>query len=135
MKLITFNKTRIGATDGTGVYDLGKRLGWSDMRKALLDPNAARQVMTGAPDHAFNDITPEQPITNPTRIYCIGVNYINRNAEYKDNSDAPKYPSVFVRNPRSFVAHGQALEIPPESDQLDYEGEIVLVIGRSGRRI
>ncbi|MFT5638937.1 MAG: 2-keto-4-pentenoate hydratase/2-oxohepta-3-ene-1,7-dioic acid hydratase in catechol pathway, partial [Paracoccaceae bacterium] len=45
------------------------------------------------------------------------------------------YPSVFVRNPRSFVAHGQALEIPPESEQLDYEGEIVLVIGKEGRRI
>jgi 2-keto-4-pentenoate hydratase/2-oxohepta-3-ene-1,7-dioic acid hydratase in catechol pathway len=135
MKLITYNKTSIGATDGTGVYDLGNRLGWRDMRAALSDLPAAQTAMKGAPDHAFKDVSLELPITNPTRIYCIGVNYMNRNAEYKDNSDAPKYPSVFVRNPRSFVSHGQALEIPPESAQLDYEGEIVLVIGKSGRRI
>jgi 2-keto-4-pentenoate hydratase/2-oxohepta-3-ene-1,7-dioic acid hydratase in catechol pathway len=135
MKLITYNNSKIGATDGTGVYDLGKRLGWRDMRAALADPATAKAAMKGVPDHDFGDVSLELPITNPTRIYCIGVNYMNRNAEYKDNSEVPKYPSVFVRNPRSFVAHGQAIEIPPESEQLDYEGEIVLVIGKSGRRI
>jgi len=135
MKLITFNHDRIGATDGDAVYDLTRRLGFTDMRAALGDLAGAAAAMTGKPDHAFDAITLELPITNPTRIYCIGVNYMNRNAEYKDGSDAPKYPSVFVRNPHSFVGHGQALEIPPESEQLDYEGEIVLVIGTSGRRI
>ncbi len=75
------------------------------------------------------------PVPAPRKIFCIGVNYAHRNAEYKDGSDLPKYPSIFMRVPDSFVGHGQALVQPHESQQLDYEGEIGLVIGRGGRRI
>lgn len=135
MKLITFNDNRIGATDGDLVYDISNRLGFSDMREALSDLEGALDAMRSTSDLRLSDVVLDLPIVNPTRIYCIGVNYMNRNAEYKDGSDAPEYPSVFVRNPRSFVGHGQALDIPMESEQLDYEGEIVLVIGKEGRRI
>ena len=135
MKLITFNENRIGATDGKAVFDLTSRLGLTDMRHALTDLPRAAAAMTGSPDFGLEDVTLDLPITNPTRIYCIGVNYMNRNEEYKDNSAAPQYPSLFVRNPKSFAAHGQPVDIPPESEQLDYEGEIVLVIGKQGRRI
>jgi 2-keto-4-pentenoate hydratase/2-oxohepta-3-ene-1,7-dioic acid hydratase in catechol pathway len=69
------------------------------------------------------------------KILCVGVNYPERNAEYKDGSDAPKYPSLFVRFPGSFVGHGQSILRPRESQQFDYEGEIVLVMGKRGRRI
>lgn len=75
------------------------------------------------------------PIPNPGKIACIGVNYANRNAEYKDGSEAPKFPSLFMRVPESFTSHGEPLWRPPESDKLDYEGEIVIVIGKAGRRI
>ena len=76
------------------------------------------------------------PIANPEKIICVGVNFPDRNAEYKDGtSDAKSYPSMFIRFPRSFVGHGQNLVRPPESPQLDYEGEIVIVIGKGGRRI
>ena len=75
------------------------------------------------------------PITAPEKIICIGVNYANRNAEYKDGSAPPTYPSVFMRTPDSLTGHEQSLIRPPESDQLDYEGEIVVVIGKGGRRI
>lgn len=135
MKLITFNKNHIGVTDGEGVFDLTARMGLSDMQAALTDLAKIRSHLSGSPEFALADVVLELPVANPTRIYCIGVNYMNRNEEYKDGSNAPQYPSVFVRNPRSFVAHGRALEIPPESEQLDYEGEIVLVIGKEGRRI
>jgi len=75
------------------------------------------------------------PITSGEKIVCIGVNYAKRNAEYKDGSEAPKYPSVFLRYLDSFVGHGQNVLRPPESDKLDYEGEIVIIIGKGGRRI
>ena len=136
MKLITFDRNRIGAVHENGVFDLTRRMQFTDMRQALVATDAVVTAITGQqPDFQIDDVVLDLPINNPTRIYCIGVNYMNRNEEYKDGSDTPKYPSVFVRNPRSFVAHGKALEIPPESDQLDYEGEIVLVIGKAGRRI
>jgi len=75
------------------------------------------------------------PIPRPGKIICIGVNYANRNEEYKDGQEAPKNPSVFIRFPESFVGHGAPLIRPPESERLDYEGEIVVVIGKASRRI
>src|SRR5690606_22191605 len=74
-------------------------------------------------------------IVRPEKIVCIGVNYADRNAEYRDGSSQPKYPSVFMRARESLTGHRQPLVKPLESDQLDYEGEIALVIGREGRRI
>jgi 2-keto-4-pentenoate hydratase/2-oxohepta-3-ene-1,7-dioic acid hydratase in catechol pathway len=71
----------------------------------------------------------------PGKIICVGVNYPDRNAEYKDGQIAPQFPSLFVRFPQSFVGHGKALVRPKVSAQLDYEGEIALVIGKPGRHI
>jgi len=65
----------------------------------------------------------------------VGVNFPDRNAEYKDGKDAPPNMSLFIRFPRSFTGHQQPLIRPPESPQLDYEGEIAIVIGKGGRRI
>ena len=84
---------------------------------------------------ALEDVTLLPPILAPEKIMCIGVNYANRNAEYKDNSADPKFPSVFIRTPDSFTGHESNLIRPPESPQLDYEGEIVVIIGKGGRRI
>jgi 2-keto-4-pentenoate hydratase/2-oxohepta-3-ene-1,7-dioic acid hydratase in catechol pathway len=72
---------------------------------------------------------------NPGKIICVGVNYPDRNAEYRDGQDAPQFPSLFVRFPQSFVGHDEALVRPKISTQLDYEGEIALIIGKSGRHI
>lgn len=87
------------------------------------------------PVYNEDEIQYEVPIQTGEKIVCIGVNYANRNAEYKDNSDLPKYPSVFLRYLDSFVGHNQNMIRPPESDKLDYEGEIVIIIGKGGRRI
>ncbi len=88
-----------------------------------------------APDFALDAIALQPPIPAPEKIICIGVNYPDRNAEYKDGQDAPKFPSMFMRTPRSFVGHGAPLVRPHVSPQLDYEGEVVLVIGKTGRHI
>jgi len=75
------------------------------------------------------------PVTNPEKILCIGVNYANRNEEYGDLTPLQEYPSMFFRVPGSFVGHNAPIIRPPESEQLDYEGEIAIVIGEGGRRI
>jgi 2-keto-4-pentenoate hydratase/2-oxohepta-3-ene-1,7-dioic acid hydratase in catechol pathway len=97
--------------------------------------NLAEEAAGRTPDHAIGDITFLPPVPAPEKIICIGVNYPDRNAEYKDGQDAPKYPSMFMRSPRSFVGHDTPLVRPRASAQLDYEGEIVLVIGKAGRHI
>lgn len=75
------------------------------------------------------------PLAKGTRYFCIGVNYPERNEEYKDGSERPKYPSIFMRTHASFVADGEPIVRPRESEQFDYEGEIAIVIGTAGRRI
>ncbi len=120
-----------------GLVDLSEGLGQHSMRQ-LLDDGAvkeAEELAESGKALPVSDYRLEQPVPDPGRIFCIGVNYGNRNAEYKDGTDAPKNPSIFMRGPLSFVAHDRPVVIPKESEQLDYEGEIVLVIGRPGRRI
>ena len=128
-----------GAINDDGIVDLGRRHGEiEDLRDALRQDRLdalAREAAGADADLAVDDIDFLPTIPNPEKIICIGVNYANRNEEYKDGSEAPKYPSVFMRTRESLVGHGQPIMDPPESDQLDYEGEIVLVIGKEGRRI
>jgi 2-keto-4-pentenoate hydratase/2-oxohepta-3-ene-1,7-dioic acid hydratase in catechol pathway len=105
----------------------------------VLHADAMDQVRTivdgQSADFELADVSLKIPVPAPEKIICVGVNYGNRNEEYNDGSDAPKFPSLFLRTPGSFVGHNQNILRPPESDQLDYEGEIVLVIGKGGRRI
>jgi 2-keto-4-pentenoate hydratase/2-oxohepta-3-ene-1,7-dioic acid hydratase in catechol pathway len=103
--------------------------------EAGLVGRAAELAAKGKADLALADVKFLTPVPFPEKIICVGVNYGNRNAEYKDGSDLPKYPSIFLRFPGSFVGHRANLMRPPESVQLDYEGEIAIVIGKSGRRI
>lgn len=86
-------------------------------------------------DMALSEVNFEIPIPTPEKLICVGVNFPDRNEEYKDGQAAPANPSLFIRFPRSFTGHDQPLIRPPESPQLDYEGEIVVVIGKGGRRI
>ena len=136
MRLITFNGDRVGATDGQAVWDLTARVGATSV-KALIqgDLSAAKAAAGDDADFTLDQVTLELPLPDPSKILCIGVNYMNRNAEYQDGSQAPTYPSLFMRSALSFAPHDAPILRPPESDQFDYEGEIVLVIGKRGRRI
>jgi 2-keto-4-pentenoate hydratase/2-oxohepta-3-ene-1,7-dioic acid hydratase in catechol pathway len=143
MKLVSYEKDGrhlYGAVVKDGIVDLYARLGGEfPTLRALLEANAvdrARKIAeTAATDCALAAVKFDLPIPNPDKILCIGVNYAERNEEYKDGSAAPKYPSVFPRFPGSFVGHGRPIMRPPESIQLDYDGEIAIVIGKGGRRI
>lgn len=73
------------------------------------------------------------PVWNPPKVVCVGVNYADHAAE--TGRDRPEFPVLFPRWPTSFVAHGQPLVVPAVSEQLDYEGELVAVIGVGGRHI
>src|SRR5262249_56592651 len=75
------------------------------------------------------------PLLAPEKVICVGINYPERSAEYKDGREPPKYPNLFCRFPSSLVGSGVPIVRPKVSDKFDYEGEIVLVIGREGRHI
>jgi 2-keto-4-pentenoate hydratase/2-oxohepta-3-ene-1,7-dioic acid hydratase in catechol pathway len=143
MHLISYRRAgepRYGVVTDGGVVDLTRRIGdkVASLRQ-LIAAGAFSQVTaalrSAKPDHQLAELALESPIPEPEKIWCIGVNYRDRNAEYKDNSDLPKYPSLFARAPTSIVGHGQPIVRPTVSTQLDYEGELVLVIGKGGRHI
>jgi 5-carboxymethyl-2-hydroxymuconate isomerase len=106
-----------------------------DMLRAGAMDEVRKAIVDVRPDFKISEVELLPPVVAPEKILRIGVNYANRNEEYKDNSDLPKYPSMFFRTPGSFVGQGQNLIRPPESEQLDYEGEIVLIIGKECHRI
>ncbi len=128
-----------GAVVGAGVVDLGRRLAKYPTLRALIAADAlaeAEAAVRGAPiDHKLSDVALLPPVVRPEKIWCIGVNYADRNEEYKDKSERPQYPSLFARNPGSVVGHDRPIERPRVSTELDYEGEIVLVVGKGGRHI
>jgi 2-keto-4-pentenoate hydratase/2-oxohepta-3-ene-1,7-dioic acid hydratase in catechol pathway len=142
VKLASFavgSRTCYGIVTGSGLIDAAARLAprLPDV-VAVLAADAfmdLRKLSGAAADFRLDEVQLLTPIPRPGKIVCVGVNYAGRNAEYKDGSDQNKYPSLFLRIPESFAAHGEPLIRPPESEQLDYEGELALVIGRPGRRI
>lgn len=133
-------RQRYGVVRDDGFVDLSARHGqqWPTLRE-VIEAGALRQLAEeGAglvSDFALSEIRYDIPVPNPEKIICVGVNFPDRNEEYKDGKEAPPNPSLFPRFPRSFVGHNVPLTRPPESRQLDYEGEVVLVIGKGGRRI
>lgn len=111
---------------------------WPTLRDVIQN-GALEQLVRAAEGrdvtHPLGSFTWEIPIPDPEKIICVGVNFPDRNAEYKDGVEAPPNMSLFIRFPRSFVGHEVPLTRPPESEQLDYEAEIAVVIGKGGRRI
>lgn len=141
MRLASFalagdGRPRFGAVVGDRVVEAGAQ----SRAGSLLDVvrSGGLEELAGSADgpaHPLDAVEFLPPILAPEKIICVGVNYANRNEEYKDGAAAPRYPSLFVRFPGSFVGHGQPIIRPKESTEFDYEGEIVLVIGRGGRHI
>jgi 2-keto-4-pentenoate hydratase/2-oxohepta-3-ene-1,7-dioic acid hydratase in catechol pathway len=143
MRFVSFavgDYTSFGVVKGDAVVDLGSSLGtrcptFGALLRAGELPRAIELGAARAPSVPLGSIRYLPTIPDPEKIICIGINYGNRNEEYKDGAEAPKYPSVFMRTPGSLVGHLEPIWNPPESEQLDYEGEIVIVIGEAGRRI
>ena len=142
MKIVSFDTggaTSFGIEKDGVIVDLGGRIDGATVAEDLLIPElqakAATIAATAEGDTATADVTFQIPITNPEKILCIGINYANRNEEYGDLTPLQEYPSMFFRVPGSFVGHNVSIVRPPESEQLDYEGEIAIIIGEGGRRI
>lgn len=140
MRFMTFSSdggTSWGAATDSGLVDLGGRFG-GDLHQVLQDGRVEQMIDSATGLSADLDLAQVHylpPISSPEKIACIGVNYANRNSEYQDHSAQPEWPSLFMRTIDSFTGHDQPLWRPPESRQLDYEGEIVIVVGKRGHRI
>ncbi|WP_322061827.1 fumarylacetoacetate hydrolase family protein [Paraburkholderia sp. J63] len=138
MSFVTPQRATFGIVDGDRIFDLGPRLvhtctdlksvlcaGWVDRLPALI---------SGAPaDFRVDEVSFLPVLPNPSRIFCAGLNYYAHRAE--GNRPETTEPPIFIRLAQSQTGHGRPLVCPVESDQLDFEGELAVVIGKAGRRI
>lgn len=122
-----------------GFVDLGARHPDYPTVRSVIEAGKLLQLADNgaglAADHGLESLRYQIPVPVPQKIICVGINYPARNEEYSDGNAAAKYPGIFPRFTHSFVGHGEHILRPPESEQLDYEGELTLVIGKAGRRI
>ena len=72
-------------------------------------------------------------IERPGKIVCVGLNYRDHAAE--GGMDLPKAPLLFAKWPNTLIGDGDAIVLPPESTQVDYEAELGVVIGRLAKRV
>ena len=141
MKLISFehhNTPAYGIVKGDDVLDLTPLLGTQapDLKtliaKDLLDA-AAQVASSNKATLKLSQLTLLPVIPNPGQIFCIGLNYGEHVRE--TGREITEVPTIFLRLPASQVGHGQDILRPAESNRLDYEAEIAIVIGKGGRRI
>ncbi|MFY0617673.1 fumarylacetoacetate hydrolase family protein [Shimia sp.] len=97
-----------------------------------LTDSLAEQIIK-APKVAVDTITPALPVAAPGTIICMGLNYIDHIKE--GGYEIPEYPALFMRGKNSIMAAGQPMVRPACSEQLDYEAELMLIVGKGGRHI
>ena len=134
MKLATFavgGRTSWGIVEGDEIADLGKV--FPDLKSAIAASGLASLKSAGAPRIAVSSVTWLPVIPNPDKILCIGLNYEMHREETGRTEVAN--PTVFGRFANSQIGAGADIIRPKVSTDLDYEGEVAIVIGKAGRYI
>lgn len=140
--LILNHEPFVGARRGDDIVDLNaalpeipRELG-ALLRSPAYEPARIRDAVERAAPSTLRDpreVTFRPVVAAPGKILCLGLNYVDHAAE--SSHAKPDYPVVFARFPTSFVGHEQPLVMPAVSSRFDYEAELVVVIGKAGRRI
>jgi 2-keto-4-pentenoate hydratase/2-oxohepta-3-ene-1,7-dioic acid hydratase in catechol pathway len=107
-----------------------------DLMALIADPDLIESLaakMNSAASIAVASITPALPVAKPGTIICLGLNYTDHIKE--GGYDIPDYPALFMRGKNSIMAAGAPLVRPSCSDKLDYEAELMFIVGKGGRHI
>jgi 2-keto-4-pentenoate hydratase/2-oxohepta-3-ene-1,7-dioic acid hydratase in catechol pathway len=142
MRVVSFERKGrpgFGVVVGEGVVDASARLEGkpAGLRQALAQGALTAELTrlaSAAPDFGLDEIAFAPVIPDAgAKVLCVGINYMPHIKEM--GRDRPERPVLFVRFGDSIVGHGQPLEKPRESEQLDYEGELAVIIGKRARRV
>jgi 2-keto-4-pentenoate hydratase/2-oxohepta-3-ene-1,7-dioic acid hydratase in catechol pathway len=139
VKLITFRSANgqagFGLLTERGIVNASRRLEQPSLRSALEAGllESIRALVEEEADHALSEVQLLPPIPEPAKLIMIGLNYRSHQEEL--GVPAPKNPMVIARFANSQVGHGQPIVQPLVSEQLDYEGELAVVIGKQAWRV
>ncbi len=147
MKIVGFQAktgSRLGVVEGDQVIDLQEAdakapsdLGeWLRRHDGDLTPLAdlAKRAPAGA-RRPLNGLTYTLPVAQPGKIVCLGLNYLEHVKEGFSRDNIPKFPTIFMRCLTSLAAHQQSILRPAMTDSLDYEAELVVIIGRRAKHL
>lgn len=142
MRIVAFEKAggaAVGVRLGDEVVDLS--IAAPDLPqdlRGLLSAGALAEAerlakSAGAEAHlAYGELSLLPPLSDPPKILCIGRNYAEHAKE--GGADVPDFPDIFMRSRLSLIGAGQPIIRPPVSDKLDFEGELMAVIGKTVHR-
>jgi 2-keto-4-pentenoate hydratase/2-oxohepta-3-ene-1,7-dioic acid hydratase in catechol pathway len=147
MKIVAFEEqggTRLGVVEGDIVVDLqaaDSKLP-SDLGEWLRNNNGDTRPLADiakrAPASARRPLAGLRyalPVGRPGKIVCLGLNYLEHVKEGSQRDNIPKFPTIFMRGLTSMVPHGQPIIRPKVSETLDYEAELILVVGRRAKHL
>lgn len=130
MRVMSYRKgadTGLAVARGEGWADLGA----ADLLAVLAGDHA--EAADTAPELDLAGVTPALPLARPGKIICVGLNYADHTAE--SPYEQPNYPTLFPRFTTSLIPDGALIVRPRVSQDLDFEGEVVAIIGKTGRHI
>lgn len=138
MKLLSYqvnHLNKFGIVKDNGIIDLTGRLDLPDL-KTLLESgqlSKAKEFENEPINYTLEEVSFLPVIPNPNKIFCAGVNYDEHRLEV--NREKTEKPVIFFRFAETQIGHNAAILQPLESNVLDYEGEVAVIIGKRGRRI
>jgi 2-keto-4-pentenoate hydratase/2-oxohepta-3-ene-1,7-dioic acid hydratase in catechol pathway len=138
MKLASFHvngRNAFGVVLENSVLDLSAAFSGkaSSLRDLLGQLDAVEAALSDSPEIPLDEVQFLPVIPEPSKIFCIGVNYVSHLAE--TGRERPERPMIFTRFANSQTGHGQPMVKPRESSMFDFEGELAVVVGKAGRRI
>ncbi len=145
MRIVSFNHqglSRLGVVEGDSVVDLktaapdlpGDLVALINMGEAgFAKARAAAKAAKPGDKRILAGLALRPPIARPGKIVCLGLNYADHAAE--GGHQRPTYPSFFMRGSTSLIGHGEPIIRPKVSDKLDWEAELVAVVGRKARHV
>jgi acylpyruvate hydrolase len=121
------------AVDKTMPSDVGEVL-----RRSNGDLSPLRDMVKRAPAAARRPLKGLKfglPVTKPGKVICLGLNYLEHVKEGSQRDNIPKFPTIFMRGNTSLVPHGEPIIRPKASETLDYEAELIFVVGKRAKHL
>jgi 2-keto-4-pentenoate hydratase/2-oxohepta-3-ene-1,7-dioic acid hydratase in catechol pathway len=121
-RILVENDARYGRIEGETVYYYSGSIGIPDVSESI------------APDGSLDlELVKFLPPVTPSKVVCVGRNYAEHAAEL--GNKVPKEPLLFLKAPSSIITNGEAIVIPNQSEQVEHEGELAIIIGRSCKNL
>lgn len=98
-----------------------------------VDIAGLKDAIAAAPKVPADSVVPQMPLANPGKVVCLGLNYVDHIKE--GGYEVPDYPALFMRCRNSLMAAGEPMIRPACSERLDYEVELMVIIGKGGKHI